>query len=135
MSDIQGSATRSTWIAGVGAILSILACYGTFALIAILSLMGITLAVNVHVWAAAIVVFAVVALLGMALGYRFHRNFSPLVIAALGTLLVVLSMYGTKFLEDTVGLNPRVVELVGFAGLLIAAIWNWRLKISSKSAR
>jgi hypothetical protein len=135
MSDTRGGATRSSWLAGAGAILSILACYGTIALIAILSLMGISLAVNEQAWAAAIVAFAILALLGVALGYRFHRNFGPLAVAALGALLIVLAMYGSGFLSSAAGLNPRAVELLGFAALLLAAIWDWRLKNSSKPIR
>lgn len=131
MSHIQGNSTRSSWLAGAGTILSILACYGTLALVAILSLIGVTLAVNVHVWAAAIVVFAVLALLGVALGYRFHRNFGPLIVATFGTLLIVLSIYGTRFLSARAGLNPHIVELSGFVALLLAAVWDWQLKRSS----
>jgi len=128
MSDTQRDDARSSWLAGGGAVLSILACYGTLALIAILSLMGITVAINVHVWAAAIVLFAILAMLGVAWGYRSHRNIGPLCVAVLGTLLVILAMYGSDFLNDVLGLNSRAVELLGFAALIIATILDWRLK-------
>jgi len=134
MSDLQQSATRSSYLAGVGVVLSMLACYGTILLIAILSLIGFTVAVNVHLWAAAIVLFAALALIGVALGYRRHRNVGPPVAAALGALLIVLSQYATGFLSGTAGLNSRVVEMLGFAALLLGAIWDWKkTRSSSKS--
>ena len=57
-----------------GTILSLLACYGTLAVVAGLSALGVTIAINDHVWAAAIVIFAVVAVLGVGFGARRHGN-------------------------------------------------------------
>src|SRR5262249_35136550 len=75
-------------------LLSILSCYGTLGVITGLSLMGVTLAVNVHVWAAAIMVFALLAVLGLTLGYRQHRSSGALVLGMLGALVVIFSLYG-----------------------------------------
>lgn len=133
MSESQPAAPRSSWLACGGVLLSILACYGTLALIAVLSLLGITLAINVHVWAAVIVLFAIVALLGVALDYRSHHHIGPLCVATLGTLFIVAAMYASGFLDNRLGVNSRVVELLGFAALLIAAIWGWRLKSNKKA--
>lgn len=113
MPESQPGAARSSWLACGGVFLSILACYGTLALIAVLSLLGITLAINVHVWAAVIVLFAIVALLG--------------------TLFIVAAMYASGFLDSRLGLGSRAVELLGFAALLIAAIWGWRLRSNKKA--
>ena len=128
MSQIQGKKVRLGWLAGAAALLSLAACYGTLGLIAILSLLGISLAINVHLWAATIVAFALIAVLGVALGYQRHREVGPLAIAGVGALLVILAMYGSQFIQETLGLNERAFELIGFAGLIVAAIWDWRLK-------
>lgn len=133
MSDHQPAAVRSSWLACGGTLLSVLACYGTLAVVAVLSLMGISLAINVHVWAAAIVLFAVVALLGIALTYRSHHHPGPLCVAIPGTLFIVLAMYGSNLLDSRLGVSPRAVELLGFAALAVAAIWDWRLKTGGKS--
>ena len=78
MTGTSESSQKQGWLARGGVILSLLACYGTLAVVGALSALGVTLAVNVHVWAGAIVLFALVALGGIALGFRRHR--------ALGTL-------------------------------------------------
>ena len=132
MSRIEGKKGRLGWLAGVAALLSLVICYGTLGLIAILSLMGISLAINVHLWAGTIVAFALVVVLGVALGYHRHCEVGPLAIAGVGALLVILAMYGSQFIQETLGMNERAFELVGFAGLLGAAIWDWRLKAAGE---
>jgi len=116
------------WLAGAGTLLSLLACYGTLGLIAILSLMGVSLAINVQVWAGVIVAFALIAVAGVALGYRLHRNPAPAVMALSGVLLVIWAMYGSEVIQAWFGVLGRGVELAGFAGLIAAAAWDWRLK-------
>ncbi len=128
MAETRATNEKSGWLACGGALLSILACYGTLALVAVLALMGVSLAVNVHVWAAAIVFFALVALLGIALSWRSHHHAGPLCVAILGTVFVVVAMYGSSFLDTRLGISSRAVEALGFAALLIAVIWDWRLK-------
>jgi hypothetical protein len=106
-------------LAGAGTVLAIAACYGTLATVSVLSLLGVTLVINPGVWAGAISLFAVLALFGVLLSYREHRVRGPLVIAALGTALVLWAMFGSYI---------RIIELIGFAGLITAAVWDWRLK-------
>lgn len=116
---------RLSWLAGGGALLSILACYGTIALIAALSLLGITIAVNAHVWAAAIVGFAIIAFLGVVLGARSHGRTGSVIIAALGVVLIIISTYASDWLDEEVGINARIAELLGFTALIIGAGWDW----------
>jgi MerC mercury resistance protein len=92
-----------------------------------LSLMGITLHINVHVWAGAIVAFALVAVLGLALGYRQHRTSGTLLLGIVGVLFVIFSLYGSQTIQ-MMGIPRNAVEIVGFAGLVAAGIWDWRLK-------
>lgn len=110
---------RFGWVAGACTVVSITACYGTLATVGLLSLLGVTLAINKGVWAGTISLFALLAFLGVTLSYRVHRVMGPLFIAAVGAGLVVWAMFGSY---------SRVVEIMGFAGLITAAIWDWRLK-------
>ena len=118
----------SSWLAGAGTLLSLIACYGTLALVALLSAMGVTLALNVHVWAAVIVAFALLALLGVSLGYRRHRKANPVRLAVVGTALVTWAMFGADAIRSLLGVPPTVVEIAGFAALIAAAYWDWKLK-------
>ncbi|MEE8607273.1 MAG: MerC domain-containing protein [Nitrospiraceae bacterium] len=119
MADRSNATPRFGWLAGAGTVLAIAACYGTLATVSVLSLLGVTLVINPGVWAGAISLFAVLALFGVLLSYREHRVRGPLVIAALGTALVLWAMFGSYI---------RIIELIGFAGLITAAVWDWRLK-------
>jgi hypothetical protein len=89
--------------------------------------MGITIAVNVHVWAGAIVVFALIAVFGVTVGYRRHRTVGPVIIAAIGAMFVTLAMYGSEQIQAVLGFPSRIIEVAGFVALLAAAIWDWRL--------
>ena len=119
---------KAPWLAGASALLSIAVCYGTLGLIAVLSLMGVTLAVNDHIWAGAIVAFALLAVFGVALGAMKHRKVSPAFLALAGAGLVIWAMYGAEGIADLLELPSFVVELAGFSALVAAALWDWRLK-------
>ncbi len=119
MAERSNATPRFGWLAGAGTVLAIAACYGTLATVSVLSLLGVTLVINPGVWAGAISLFAVLALLGVLLSYRQHRVRGPLTIAAMGTVLVLWAMFASY---------NRIVEIVGFSGLITAAIWDWRLK-------
>ncbi len=121
----QQSGDRLGWLAGAGTVLAVLACYGTLAVVSGLSLLGVSLAVHEGAWAVVIGVFAVVALLGIGVGYRHHRVAGPLVIAAVGTALVLWAMAVSY---------DRALEIAGFAGLILAAIWDWRVKRHSRAS-
>lgn len=119
MAERSSAASRFGWLAGTCTILSMAACYGTLAIVTVLSFLGVTLAINKGVWAGAISLFALLAVLGVVLSYRGHRVKGPLVIAALGAGLILWAMFGSY---------SRMVELIGFAGLITAAVWDWRVK-------
>ncbi len=120
----QGSTGRWEWLASTGTVLAVLACYGTLAVVSGLSLLGISLAIHEGAWAAAISSFAVIALFGLGLGYRRHRVPGPLVIGAMGTVLVLWAMAVSY---------SRTVEIIGFVALIAGAIWDWRAKKGSAS--
>ena len=127
MAQMSSSWQRLTWLPAAGTLLSIFSCKGTLGIVTGLSLMGITLHINVHVWAAAIVAFAVVAVLGLALGYRQHRRSGTLLLGIVGALFVIFSLYGSQAIQ-MMSIPSNAVEIVGFAGLVAAGIWDWRLK-------
>jgi hypothetical protein len=127
MVEMSSSRQHLTWLPAAGTFLSIFSCKGTLGIVTGLSLMGITLHINVHLWAAAIVAFALVAVLGLALGYRQHRTSGTILLGAVGALFVILSLYGSQVFQ-MMNIPANAVEIVGFAGLVAAGIWDWQLK-------
>ena len=100
-------------LAGTAAlVLSTLACYGTLAAIALLSLAGINLAVNPALWAGTIVLFASLAATAVAAGVRRHRTYAALGLAVTG----VAALAYVQFVEYSAGLE------VGAFGLLAAGV-------------
>ena len=104
---------------GVAVTLSIVACYGTLALIAGLSLGGLSISVNEGVWATVIVVLAWVAVLGMGVNIPRHHRLGPFVLADIGALLVSWVMFIN---------SSRAMEISGFCLLAAAAIWDRQLR-------
>ena len=99
--------------------LAVLACYGTLAVTSILSLVGITLAVNEGAWAGAIVLFTLLTALTLAASARKHRAAGPAVVAAVGAAVMIYTLFASY--------SP-VVELAAFALLAAAALWDYRLR-------
>jgi rhodanese-related sulfurtransferase len=97
--------------------LAVLSCYGTTVLIGLLSLLGVSLALDEGAWAIAISVFAALAAIAIAASFRRHRIIGPTVIAALGLGLILWVMFGSY---------SRAVELAGFVLLISATLWDWR---------
>lgn len=123
-----GARTKnSRRIAGpVALFLSLLACYGTLAAVAMLGALGVTLAVNPGVWAGAIVFFAVIATIIVGLGLRRHGSALPLVPALAATALLGYVMFG-RF--------DRALELLAFALLAGAVYWDYRLRGRPRDAQ
>jgi arsenite methyltransferase len=92
--------------------LSILACYGTLAATVLLSLAGITLAINPALWAGTIVSLGALAVAAVAAGVRKHGTYGALGIALAG----IGALAYVQFVDYSGG-----VELIAF-GLLIAGV-------------
>lgn len=107
------------WLPGAATVLSMAACYGTLALIALLGAMGIVVSVNDTIWAGAIVAFAVLAVIGIGLGLRVHGEPWPSLLGVLAAGIVTYTMYINY---------DRSVELAGFAMLCGAVAWDWLLR-------
>lgn len=111
---------RSEGLSGVVAVaLAALACYGTLAAAALLSALGIALAVNEAAVGALVASLAVAAALVVGVGARLHRSPWPAALGAAGALLVAGAML--------VAYDWRI-ELGGFALLFAAAVWDRRLR-------
>jgi hypothetical protein len=104
-------------------VLAIAACYGTFALIGALSLMGITLAPQVGAWAGAISLLALLAAVSvlLATGTIVRRPAHDRPLGAALVLSVMLVRY------------DWLMELAGFAALVVAGVWDWRLQRATRS--
>ncbi len=104
------------WARGViGAVtlaLAVLACYGVLALTALLSLIGVRLALYEGAWAGAIIAFAAVTVLAVLPGFRRHRSAVPGLGAVAGGGLILYALL----------IDYRMpVELAGFV-LLAGAV-------------
>ncbi|MPZ30236.1 MAG: MerC family mercury resistance protein [Rhodospirillales bacterium] len=117
--------SKASWLPSAATALAILSCYGTTALIGLLSLLGVTLVIDEGVWVGAIAIFAALATVAVAMSYRRHRIIGPTVVAALGLGLILWAMFGSY---------SRVIELVGFVLLIAAALWDWRAGVSRGGA-
>lgn len=122
---MSNGGSKASWFPRAATALAVLSCYGTVALIGLLSLLGITLAIDEGVWAGAIAIFATLATVAVAMSYRRHRIVGPTSVAALGLGLILWVMFGSY---------SRVIELVGFALLIAAALWDWRAGASRGGA-
>ena len=103
---------------GVAVVLSLVACYGTLALVALVSMAGVTVSLHEGVWATVVVVLVWVAVLAMGVNLKLHRSFGPFILADIGALLVTWVMF--------VDFN-RTMELSGFGLLIVAALWDRQL--------
>lgn len=105
------------WPPQAATVLALLSCYGTLVLVGLLSLVGVSLAIDDRVWAGAIIFFATLAALALMLSYRRHRTPWPTAAGLFGLALILWVMLGRY---------DRLVEVAGFALLVAATVWDWR---------
>jgi ubiquinone/menaquinone biosynthesis C-methylase UbiE len=94
---------------------SLLACYGTLAVLAALAMFGIALPIDSAAWAAVIAGLALVAPIGVALNRRWHGARGPLLLAITGAAMVLYVLL--------VAYDWRI-EALGFLALLGGAGWD-----------
>mgnify|MGYP000191628165 CR=1 FL=1 len=109
---------KKSWLAPAATLLSLVACYGTLAAVAVLGALGIGIALNETVWAGAIVFFAVLAELVLLVRWRRHRRPLPVSLAGLGVVIIVLTMFASYHL---------VAEIAGFLFLCAGTFLDWRV--------
>ena len=115
----NGGAAGPDWIGLAASGVALTCCYGTLAVVIVLSAAGIALDLDESIWAAAIVLLTLVAVAAVAFGLRRHGNAGPIVLAATGLGFIVWVLFGHYSL---------ILEIGGFAALVAAAAWDWRLR-------
>lgn len=110
---------RLSWLGSVTSLLAVATCYGTLAAVTLLSLIGVSVELDEATLVKLITGLLILALSGMVYSWRMHRYPGPLIVSlgAAGILLWVF--YGSY---------SKPLELMGFALLVIAAIWDFRAK-------
>lgn len=97
--------------------ISLLACYGTLALVGLLSALGIALAIKEGIWAGAILVFAWAAVASIAFGARVYASLRP----------AAFALAGAGLLTYTLLLDYRAaMEIGAFALLAFASVADFR---------
>jgi len=116
---LNGNKSFLWWLGSSAGILAMLACYGTLAIVALLSVINVTVDVNEGLFVKIISVLLIFAFTGMIFSWRIHRKFGPLVVTGAASALLVWVFYGhyNAWLEGS-----------GFFGLLVASVWDLRLK-------
>ena len=115
--ETQKNSGKPGWLPGAAAILAFVACNGVFVLVAFLSFFGIAIAINPHIQAAVISLFALLTFGFVLMAYRQHHVRGPLVLSIIGAIVLVGSMY--------IYFN-KIVESFGLLALIVSAVWSWR---------
>jgi len=112
----SNSASKFVFFSGVAALLTFIACNGLFLVTALLALFGITLGINPHVQAILISLFAIFTSILIYIGFMRHRKIGPLLLAGIGALVIIFTMYISY---------SKLIESAGLLALVVAAGWNW----------
>lgn len=115
--DAKSTSDRLGWLPGAAAALAFIACNGLSVFVAALSLLGITMAVNPHLQAAAITAFALLTVVFVILGFRRNRQSGPVALSLIGAVVIA----GTMYIYFS-----KVVESIGLLVLIVSAVWSWR---------
>ena len=115
---IRNIQRRGLW-GTISFILAAITCYGTLALVGLLSALGITMALNETVWASAIVGFVYLATLITLLGMRKHGSVKPLVFAIAGSVIMTYTMFVDYQL---------IIELIAFGCIGLAIFFDYDLR-------
>ena len=113
---------KSPWSPGAPTAQAIISRYGTGLLVGVLSLLGVSLALNVKVWGGAISALALLAAAVIVVAGWRRRIAYPAIVAVIGVVLILWTMYGAY---------SRIIELIGFAVLIAAAAMDWRVRSTS----
>ena len=112
------SESKFAFYSGVAALLTFIACNGLIFVVALLALFGITLDINPHVQAILISLFAILTSVLIYKGFMQHHKIGPLLVAGIGALVIILTMYASY---------NKLIESAGLLALVVAAGWNWYL--------
>jgi arsenite methyltransferase len=109
---------RGLW-GSLSLLIAAITCYGTLALVGLMSAFGVSMAVNEGLWAGSIIAFALMATAVIALGMRKHHSIKPVLISLVGSGVLIYTMY----------LNYNMVtEFIGFLILALATWFDYDLR-------
>jgi len=118
------SARKLAFYSGIAALIAFIACNGLILVTALLAIFGLTLSINPHVQAILISLFAILTSFLIYKGFMQHHKVGPLILAGVGALVIILTMYIWY---------SKLIESAGLLALVVAAGWNWyvaRQKVS-----
>lgn len=119
MTSAKPQNTRFAWLGPVMGLLAVTACYGTLAVVALLSVVGISVQIDEGLMTRLVSGMLVLVLFGMGYSYRLHRNPGPLLASMATSTLLLWVFFGSY---------SKHLELAGFVVLGIASIWDFRAK-------
>ncbi len=108
-----------SWLASATSLLAVATCYGSLAAVSLLSLIGISVDIDEAVLAKLITGLMILALSGMLYSWRSHRHPGPLILSLNAAALLLWVFYGSY---------SRPLELIGFALLVTASLWDFYIK-------
>lgn len=110
---------RLSWLGSATSLIAVIACYGTLAAVALLSLVGVSVKLDESFMVKLVTALLILALVGMGNSFRLHRHAGPLLLS-LAAAAVLLLVFYAKY--------SRPLELTGFALLVIASVWDFRVR-------
>lgn len=110
---------RLSWLGSATSLIAVIACYGTLAAVALLSLVGVSVELDESFMVKLITALLILALLGMGNSFRLHRHAGPLLLSLAAAAVLFVVFYG-KY--------SKPLELTGFALLVIASVWDFRVR-------
>ena len=119
MKDATSEEKDYSWIGSVASLFAVVACYGTLATVALLSALGISVEIDEGRMVKLISGLLVLALAGMVYSFRTHRHPGPLLLTLASAALLLWVFYGSY---------SKLIELTGFAALVAASVWDFRIK-------
>lgn len=119
MADSTSDKKDYSWIGSAASLVAVLACYGTLATVALLSVIGISVELDEGLLVKLISGLLVTALAGMGYSWRVHRHPGPILLSLVATALLLWVFYGSY---------SKPLELTGFVLLVVASVWDFRTK-------
>lgn len=119
MANTKSDKKDYSWLGSAASLLAVVACYGTLAVVSLLSIIGISIKIDESTMAKLITGLLVLALGGMGYSYSVHRHPGPLMLSVASAAMLLWVFYGSY---------SKPLELAGFAALIIASIWDFRTK-------
>jgi len=119
MTNMTSDKKNYSWIGSATSLLAVTACYGTLAAVALLSTIGVSVDIDEGLMIKMISGLMFLALAGMAYSYRLHRHSGPLLLSIASAALLSWVFFGSY---------SKQLELIGFATLVIASAWDFRVK-------